>query len=86
MKPPASLAAAHAHFLEALTRVVDGKSELLAALAAAKGGDLDAVMNDVLVQSGLPDAFGAVTVACQALEDFSFARGGPRPCSAASDR
>ncbi len=82
ISPPSSLRAAHSEYVEALSAFVASSDDLLAVAAAAEGADLDELLNNTLVTSGLDKMFERMNLACQTLVDYSFVRNGPRPCSA----
>ena len=82
ISPPSSLRAAHSAYVESLSAFVSSRDELLAAVATADGASLNELLNNVLVAAGIDKMFERINVACQTLVDYSFVRGGPRPCSA----
>jgi len=82
VSPPSAVRAAHSEYADALSEFVASRDDLLAAAAAAEGVNLDELLNNVLVASGINKMFERMNLACQALVDYSFLRGGPRPCSA----
>jgi inosine-uridine nucleoside N-ribohydrolase len=86
IQPPPSLREPHADYVELLTQFVDGKADLLAAVAEADGNDLDQLMNDAATRASLADVFDQAREACQVLEDYSFLHDGPRPCSSAAQQ
>ena len=86
LKPPPSLAEAHANYVELLTHFVASKEDLLAAVAEADGTDLDQLMADATTSASLADIFDRARDACQVLEDYSFLHNGPRPCSSAAQQ
>lgn len=79
--PPASLEKQHGEYVEALGAFVASRDAVLAAVAVADGATLDEVFDSVMVESGISDLFERANDACQALVDYSFVHGGPRPCS-----
>ena len=82
--PPASLAKQHAEYIDALTVFANSRDEVMAAVAAAEGSNLDEVLDSVLVGSGIDELFDRANDACQALVAYSFLHAGPRPCSQGS--
>ena len=86
LTPPPALSAAHANYAKILHQFVDGKDELLVALAKAQGADPTGLIADATAQSSLGDIFDRIRNSCQVLEDYSFLHDGPRPCSSAADQ
>ena len=86
LSPPPSLSAAHAHYLELLTEFMASRDDLLAAVAAGDGRDLEQLMADAMARASLGDIFDRIRNACQVLEDYSFLHNGPRPCASAADQ
>lgn len=78
---PAALRDQHERYRLAVEAVVDQRSTLLAALDDMTG-DAEAALNalEPLIEGPLEQ----LSTACQELEDYSFQRGGPRPCAAAT--
>ena len=81
VNPPSALRAAHQEYLQSMADFVAARDDLLAAVDSSDGNDIYELLNNALVASGVDQLFERINVACTKLRDYSFLRGGPRPCS-----
>lgn len=80
VSPPSALRDVHSEYVESLAAFVERRVDILAAVATAEGEDLNEILDNAIAKLG-DDIFERINSACQALVDYSFLRGGPRPCS-----
>ncbi len=80
ISPPPPLSEAHSEYVDALAGFVAIRDDALAAVADAKGTNLEEVLTNALENSLVDDSFERINAACETLTNYSFVRNGPRPC------
>lgn len=85
LTPPDDLAVEHDDYLSALDEVVERASRVLGVLDSAPDAGSEGLFERAVDDVGIDESFERVRQACLALQDYSFRRDGPRPCSAAVD-
>ncbi len=82
LTPPAALQNEQVELVDGITEFVGLEDEMLAAIDAYEGDDVVALIDGFLNRGSIRQRVGA---ACQNIVEYSFLRGGPRPCTFEAD-
>ena len=81
VSPPSALRSTHTDYVDSLSEFVERRDDILAAVGDAEGANINEILGSTMEILGIDNIFERINSTCQALVDYSFLRGGPRPCS-----